>query len=343
MPQTIAIPNYNSNNIINDSNTQLTSTINAGVNSLPVQDVDDFSNSGYVLIGQKGGDTSELLQIGSITTATAIPLTTNTAQGHNQYDPVYPLFGNQIRIYRAANVDGTQPADSAFNYGTPYATVAIDYSEPQTTYTDATGGGGYWYKFTYYNSTSTNETDIGSSTAVRGNFTVNYASLDDIRGAAGFKHATYIDDSKIEDARQAAQDEINGALNAFYEIPLQPPISDYIRRMTTRLAAGYLRLDQYSQVSNPAINGQDMVDEAQEQLEKLILKEREIMTKDGKALDEPGATGGVDGWPNESTDTAPSSQGGAPRNFRMSDIQGQPITYDSSGNPVGNPYYGRKW
>lgn len=342
MAQTLNIPNFSNNNIINGSNTQLTSQIASGVSSLPVQDVDDFSNSGYALIGNKGSGTSELLQVGTITTATAIPLTSATVQQHQQYDPVFPLFGNQLRIYRAADAGlGAQPPDSSFS---SIATINIDYSEPTTVYTDSTGGGGYWYKFTYYNQTTTAETDIGSATAARGNFTVNYCSLDEIRRRAGFQYAPYITDNMIDDARQYAQDEINGALDEFYSTPLQPPINDYLRDICVRLAVARLLQDQYGQTTaGTTADGDKKMEEAQDDLQKLILKERVLTTKQGQALDEPGATGGIEGWPDSTSATADPMQGGAPRVFRMSDIQGQPYTVDQSGNPVGNLYYGRRW
>ena len=44
----------------------------------------------------------------------------------------------------------------------------------------------------------------------------------------------------------------------------------------------------------------------------LDLKERELMTKDGKSRAEAGATGGAGGWPDKTTATADPSQGGAP-------------------------------
>lgn len=341
MAQTLQIPNYGSLNIINGSQTQLTAATASGVNSLPVQDVDDFATSGYVLIGTKGAGTSELLQAGTISGATTIPLTTNTAQAHNQFDPVYPLFGNQINVYRATDAGlGQQPADASFSL---IATVAIDYSEATTSYTDPLGGGGYWYKFTYFNSTNSGETDIGSATAVRGSFTVSYCSLDEIRRQAGFANSPFVIDDQIDEKRQAAQDEINGALDEFYETPLQPPINDFLKQICIRLSAGLLRQAQYSAISDPQVNGTNMYNAAQTDLKRLILKERVLTNKQGQPLDSTGATGGIEGWPNSSTRSTPKYEGGAPRVFRMGDIQGQPLSQDSSGNPVGNLYYGRKW
>lgn len=335
--QTLKLTNFSSNNIVDQS--QLAEATPADSNSLTITNANDFT-TGFVLVGAIGGKTSELLPADSASSGTAISLNSNTVLPHNQYDPVYSLFGNKLRIYRAPNVDGSQPADGDFSL---LDTIDIDPNDSATRYTDDSGGGDYWYKYTFFNSGDNSETDIASSRAARGTFTVAYCSLDEIRQEAGFKFATYVTDDIIDEKRQAAQDEINGALDQFYDTPLQPPINDYLKRITIRLAAGYLRLAQYSQIADTKLNGQNMVDSAQADLKKLIMKERVLVNKEGTALDGPGATGGTDGWPNESTATAPASQGGAPRVFRMSDIQGQPLFTDQSGNPSGNPYYGRRW
>lgn len=334
--QTLKLSNYSEQNIVEQ--TQLTAIVNPSSNSLPVANTNDFT-TGFVLIGTIGSKTAEMVASTNPSSTTSIPLSVNTTLQHEQYEPVYALFGNQIRLYRAANVDGTQPANSAF---TLLDTVTIDPNGTETLYTDADGGGDYWYKSTYYNSVTQSETDRTISEATRGYFTVNYCELSEIRQEAGFKYAAYIDDAQIDQKRQAAQDEINSALAEFYEVPLQPPIPDNLKQICIRLAAGYLRKAQYSAISDPKTNGQDMVDDAELELDKLVIKERELMTKDGKSLAEPGGTGQAGGWPDQTTATADPSQGGAPRYFRMSDIQGTGIVGEND-QYFGNSYQGRRW
>lgn len=337
MSQLLKLTSFSENNILDQ--TQLTADVAPGSGSLTVADANDFT-SGFVLIGKIGSKTAELLPANSVTSGTTITLTSNTVLQHKASEPVYAIVGNRLRVYRAANVDGSQPADSAFSLLGP---IDIDPNDVTTAYTDAAGGGNYWYKYTFYNSANLFETQLSDSRAVRGSFTVNYCSLDEIRREAGFQNAPYIDDEQIDEKRQRAQDEINGALDDFYDTPFQPPISDYLKGITIRLAAGYLRQAQYSAISNSQINGKAMIDNAEADIKKLIMKERVLTDKSGKALDGPGATGGIEGWPNSSTETAASSEGGAPRVFRMSDIQGQPRSVDASGNPSGNLFYGRRW
>ncbi len=338
MAQTLKLKSYQDGTI--SEQTQLTASVAAGSNSLTVANTNDFTGGVFVLIGTAGAKGSEFILSTPTPSPTLIPLSAYTLLDHNQYEPVYALFGDKLNIYRAPNVDGSQPADSAFAL---LDTINIDPNDAATTYTDGGGGGGYWYKYTNYNSVTSAETNLASATAVRGNFTVNYCSLDEIRREAGFTFAPYVTDDQIDEKRQAAQDEINGALDEFYSTPLQPPINSQLKQVCIVLAAGYLRQAQYSQNTSAKVNGQDKIDWAEKELDKLIKKERVLVGKDGKPTDLPGATGGADGWPNSSTATARASQGGAPRLFRMSDIQGQPMTVDESGNPSGNLYYGRRW
>lgn len=341
MSQILELPGFLDANIVNQS--QLSANVAAASSGLPVANANFFTTQ-YLLVGTKGSNIAEILPNTSVSSGTSITLGSNTVLAHSQYDPVYALFGNQIRIYRALDNGLDQyPGESAFNYGTPYATINIVASENITQYEDVSGGGNYWYNFTYYNSTTSTETLWNDATAFRGTFTVDYCSLYEIRREAGFKYAPYVTDDQIDEKRQAAQEMINSSLLEFYNIPLQPPIPYQLKEITVKLAAGLLRSAQYSAVSDPKTKGQDKIDWAEVEIAKLVLKERELLTKSGKSLAGIGGVGETGGWPDATTATAPPSSGGAPRLFRMSDIQGQPYTIDPSGNPVGNLYYGRKW
>jgi hypothetical protein len=49
MPQTLALANYEDVNLI--ERTQLTTPLAAGVNSLPVDNTNDFETNGFILLG----------------------------------------------------------------------------------------------------------------------------------------------------------------------------------------------------------------------------------------------------------------------------------------------------
>src|SRR2546425_3242157 len=175
MGQTLKFTNY-PNGTISDQ-TQLTADVAAGSNSLTVANTNDFTGGVFVLIGTAGAKGSEIILSTPTSSPTLIPLSTYTLLDHNQYEPAYALFGDKLNIYRAPNVDGSQPPDSSFAL---LDTINIDPNDFSTTYTDAAGGGNYWYKYTNYNFLTAAETNLATATAVRGNFNVNYCTIDEI-------------------------------------------------------------------------------------------------------------------------------------------------------------------
>jgi hypothetical protein len=225
------------------------------------------------------------------------------------------LLGTQVKIYRAPN-DPTvnlQPADTAF---APLTTISIAYNSSLSKYSDATGSNAYWYKFTYYDPDTSTETDLADSKSVRGGGSGNYTTLDAIRQEAGFIGAPFISDVTIAEKRAAAEDEINGTLHEIYPVPFAAPVNAFIASIATRLAAGLLLLEEYPEATAASgVSGQAKVDDARLDLDRLILKEVVLTDATGTSTALPGSTGGVSGWPDDSTTDAP-------RLFHMSDIQG---------------------
>jgi hypothetical protein len=171
-----------------------------------------------LLVGNPGAEGSEVLAVSAVNSDQVGVTVGATKLKHLQNEPVAKLYGNQAKIYRAPNTTGLEPADGSF---TLLATVTLEPDQPSTTYVDATGGDGYWYKYTYFNSQNSNETDKTQSIAARGegDSSGNYCTVDEVRGQAGFKNARYITDDLIDEKRKAAQDEINAALGGYYAVP----------------------------------------------------------------------------------------------------------------------------
>lgn len=243
MAQTISLKNFPNQNII--ANTTLTAGIAAGVTSLPVENSSDYV-AGPVLVGFPGSERAELVTATAPTTSIAIP-TGTTKLPHNLSDPVYLVFGNQLKIYSATDTYGTgqQPDDSGF---TLVATVTIDASKANTSYTHTAGTTSTWYKYTFYNSTTTAETTLADSRAAQAG-AAHYVSLDDIRSSAGFDDAPQVTDDKIAKFRDAAEREIDGALSAIIILPLPQPTNPIIEQITKNIAAGELMQDEYNTIS----------------------------------------------------------------------------------------------
>lgn len=333
MSQALSIANYGATNIV--QTTRLDAIALAGATSITVQNTQGFATDDYVAIGTLGGESTEMKQVSSVTGATVIGVAA-TGLRHEQYEYVNKLFGNKVCVYRAANVTGLQPGDASF---APLETITIQPDRSHTSYLDASGGAGYWYKFTYVNSTAGTETDLADSTAVRGGSTGDYCSIDDVRVEAGFKYAKYITDSMIDAKRQAAQHEIDSALYGSYSVPFTPPINPFIVDICKRLAAGLLLVEQYGQINSMTTNnGQAKIDQARADLKALAMKQKVLVDDTGTTLAQDGGSGSVSGWPNATTDattatgsvdvgTMTEGQDAGPA-FKRSDILG---------------YYGRRY
>lgn len=321
MSVTLKIDNYGSANILQQ--TQLDADAAASQAVLVVKNNSGFAASDYVLVGEPGAETSELRSILSVAGTTGITMTANFGRSHNQFEKATKLFGNKIKIYRASNVNGSQPADASFSL---LATSDITADETSTVYTDTNGSSDYWYKFVYYNSTTDTSTALADSGAVRGGNVGDYASIESIRNKAGFTNNRYVTDSMIDEHRQAAQAEINGKLASRYTVPFTAPINPFIADITRRLAAGYLWLDQYGKayVEDSTDKGSLMVKSAKDDLTALQNGSSTLLNETGTDISNGSTGGGIgfDGWANDDTETTATADGGSERNFRIGDVQG---------------------
>lgn len=314
MSATIKIDNFGSLNIKELGQVDVDAA--AAQANVTLKSSANFLANDYVVIGRRGTEPAELKQILSVAAA-VVTLTANLSYLHSRFEPFTSLFGNKIRVYRAPNVDGSQPADGAF---TLLSTTDIDVDQAYTSVVDAAGSDQYWYKFTYYNSTTTDETNLADSAAARGGGANSYCSIDDIRQEAGLVYNQFITDSQIDTKRQAAQAEVNSALVGVYTVPFVAPINPLIQQITAVLAAGMILLEDYGPMNNlSTANGQALVDKARDLLNKLDTKKLVLIDSAGADTSVPGSANSYSGWPNASTADADPSEGGNPRSFRTSD------------------------
>lgn len=243
MSQLLKIENFGAINVT--ETTALTAAVAPGsAVSVSVKNTQGLTGGDVFALGTPGNEQCELVTITSITNGTAF-VATSVSFTHQPGEPVTDLFGSQIKVYSAANVNNEQPADAAFaNIGSP---VTIEADQLFSYFTDPSGGINYWYKYTYLNPTTNNETDLGSSLAVRGGNYGNYASVENIRFEAGFANNTNITDSTIDRFRQRAERIIDGYLFEDCVTPFQVPIPPLIEECATLLAAGYLMISEYGE------------------------------------------------------------------------------------------------
>lgn len=320
MANNINISNFDRPNIL--AQAQLTQDTAAGVNSLPVGNSASFAAGGYVLIGNVGSSTAELKTSNATASGTAIPLASTTALAHSFNDFVTLLFGNQINVYRADDEygNGTQPTDDKF---AKIATINITPNSALTAYSDTAGTTGQWYKFTYYSQAASAETPLASSRAVRPG-AVHFVSLDQVRDAAGFSNNPNVTDDIVAEKRDAAEKEINGALQSVYELPLPEPTNPIIVTIAKNIAGGELMAEMYTGVSpEKVVEGNAKAAKGRAGNEEdgtigiLQLVEREVVLQDANYIDLTNrTTSGVSGYPDATvTGFSTRTQGGGDQLF----------------------------
>lgn len=278
--QTIRVPNFPDINIKERSRLNADSAI--GATTLTLEYTSNMSASDYLYVGALGTERGE---INTITTVASITGLTVPAmlKPHDRFDDVCTLFGNKIRVYRAANVDGNVPADGSFSL--LGSAADIDADQNYTDITDATGGSDYWYKYTYYNSTSTSETPLADAIAVRGGGYGDYASIESIRQEAGIQNNRFITDAQVNEKRQAAQAIINGALTGIYTVPFTSPINPQIAEITRKLAAGMILKNDYGTVKSFSTNdGDAKMKWAYAELDKIKQKGSQLLDSTGESM-----------------------------------------------------------
>ena len=259
--------------------TTLSADVIATDTVIAVDNGDNLTTDEYALIGNTGKELSEIRKMtvsGNDVTVTAL------TNAHDKTDKLTQLFGNQIKLYRASNVDGTTPADTDF---TILDTVSIEPDNFYIDYTDSMGGSGYWYKQTYYNSTTTIESSIALSTASRGGGYGRYVRIDRVRSKAGLQDNPRYTDIDIDESIMEAQDEIDAGMRvAGYTVPFSS-VPRFISKLTRELAVGDLLGEAYDSraegTNKDPLTRQEYVEK---QIQLIIDRDRLLAGEDGTAL-----------------------------------------------------------
>jgi len=262
------------------------------------------------VFGELASEQAEKVKLTTVTLATQTFAFAALKFAHEKKEPITKLRGDQIKIYRAANVDDTPPDDDDFIL---IATVDIQVDKSYTEYNDTDGGVGYWYKVTYYHSVNGAETDIVQSDAIRGGNFGHYATIEQIRNAAGFKDNTDVIDEVIAEARDEAEGVVKGyIIAAGYYLPLEPPYPASVARLVKQLASAYLLQDEYgSSVQGSDRDGYAKENSVMKKLEKIQEGEMKLIDVNKETVT-PGKDD-TSGWPDDTTETeTKSNHGGKP-------------------------------
>jgi hypothetical protein len=314
MAEQIQIPNFDSINLVESA--LLDADADLGQPTVTLLSLQGISASDKIYLGPLAAETSEIATVLS-TAGKNVTFTTNLVNEHRRFESITKLFGDQIKVYRAANVDGTIPSDASFSQ--IGSAVDIDPDQTFTLFTDGSGGSGYWYKTTYFNSVTLAETNLAQSFASRGGGYGHLVAVEAVRLEAGLQNATHLDDSLIAERRDQAEDEVLGRLAAAgYVIPLQasngtlfvPPMVENITRL---LAAGYLMIQEYGELAEEdPKSGKSKIKQAYDMLRDI--QEQKVILVDvvGVSL---AHTSQVSGWPDNTTELVGTD--GRPEPFQM--------------------------
>ena len=205
----------------------LTADASAGSSAvLTVENSDGFDAHDFIVVGVEGSEGAELCQISAVspTSITVATLVLN----HKEDEPITKYRYDKRKFYGATTATGSY--SELVSSGSP---VAIQVGDPQGAYLEYIGTDGYlWFKSTYYNSYTTDETSLTDATAALADESVRYASLYAIRKHAGLAGNPRYSDSRLETKRKQAENEINSAIAAKYALPLSevPPLLSQILR-----------------------------------------------------------------------------------------------------------------
>jgi phage gp36-like protein len=282
--------------------TRLAADAAAGSNvALTVENSDGYADDAYVVIGHEGSELAELEQINqAVSSSTSVRVAT-LKFNHQAGEPVIRYRYNQRKFYGATTKTGSYT--ELTGDGSP---KTIQADDPQGTVLEYTGSTYTYFKATYYNTETTEESAIADAEAFLGNESTRYAPLWEIRKHAGLAGNPRYSDLNIEKKRVQAENEINSTLVAKYVLPLSE-VPGVITNICVLLAAGYIDYEVFGKDGE----GAGWLASARAQLKAIQKGTQALIGEDGTELTRQSKVGVLDGYPNdEDTDEA---------NFSMAD------------------------
>lgn len=260
-----------------------------------------FSVNQYVCIGIPGTATAEIQKINADPAATDITVA-SLLYAHAADEPVQVYRYNQRKFYGCLTIGGSYTELSTS--GSP---KNITVNDPQGTYFEYTGTDGFiYFKSTYFNSTTNEESDIADAIAVASDQSMRYCSLYDIRLQAGMEDNPFVADDQFEQYRTQAENEVNSYMFERYLLPLQNnsgvfEVPAIIQNATIKLAAGYCDYREYGKTGE----GVKWLGEARGILKAIQKGTQRLIGSDFQEFGQKTLTQGVESYPNSSTTDQP--------------------------------------
>lgn len=272
-----------------------------GATSLQIQNTANFAAGDHIFVGALGSAQCEEVIL-AVNPPDATHLTVPAlAFPHNEFEDVIAIKYNKIKIYTAAALStGEMPPAGNF---TLFQTLNITPNSPYTDFVDTNGSSAIWYAWTYFNDTTSAETNFNENErVVLGADANSYCTIDDIRDKAGLKNNQWITDATIAIERARAEEEINNRLFTMYQVPFKSPVPMMVQEITAKLAAGRLLVTDYgTDATGSTKDGDELLKDARVDLNDIDERELVLLDAAGQSLLVTEDAGGISSWPNNTT------------------------------------------
>jgi phage gp36-like protein len=267
--------------------------------AIPVDSSNGVAVADFIAVGHEGNELAELC---AVTAVTNTIITVSALKfNHTAGEPFVVYRFNQRKFYGSTSATGTFLELTAD--GSP-KDISVD--DPQGTYLEYSGSTYTHFKATYYNSITSDETDVDEADAVAGDESLRYATIYAIRKHAGLAGNPRYSDLRIEMKRKQAENEINSVLAAKYVLPLAE-IPAILNQICELLAAGYIDYEEFGKDGE----GAGWLASGRAQLKAIQKGTQILIGADGTELARNTKVGVLDGYPNnKDTDEANFSMAG---------------------------------
>jgi len=266
--KTISIDHYG---LDNAEKTFLSKDCPTGTTSFTVKNNRGFAADDYIIIGKPGSEKTEQFKIISVSGVDTI-VTTASTQAHNSQDPIYRTKYNQVKIYSSSSATGTY---------TLLDTIDIEWDQKFTSYQDDSGTSDTYYKWKFYNETSTAITDYSHVTP-GGGFNRNSVKVmtDAVLKEGGDIKEEITDREEVLEWFNQAQDDIEGRLNKFWAYDF---LSEETPLSTTASTETISWPDDYDKIDHINYAFDDGTTDTTYRLRQISIPEFEYITQDDDA------------------------------------------------------------
>jgi hypothetical protein len=285
---------------------ELDADVSAGTNvSLTLKNNNGLAQNEFIDIGHEGAEGAELEQINAAVSGSTSVQVATLKFAHKKGEPVIKYRYNKRKFYGATSKTGSYT--ELTGDGSP---KEIQVDDPMGTLLEYTGSTYTFFKATYYNSQTGDETALADAEATEAAESKRYASIYAIRKKAGIADNPFYSDAHVERKRKQAENEVNSVIFHTYTLPLSevPPI---VQQITELLAAGYIMYEEFGSEGD----GGKMLGEARALIKAIKDGRQRLLASDGTELERYADVGMLDGYPDDSIEEGSADD----RRFRISD------------------------